>query len=73
MQELVEADVGIAVLPDYPVGTLLAEGRLCEVYARPSRRVRNVIALAWRSSIPLRGRHAVVRDALIGDTLDHPG
>jgi DNA-binding transcriptional LysR family regulator len=73
MKELVEAGVGIAVLPDYLVEALVAEGRLREVYPRPRHRVQNVIALAWRSSIPLRGRHVVVRDALIGDTRDHQG
>jgi DNA-binding transcriptional LysR family regulator len=64
MRALVEAGVGMAVLPDYVVATSLADHRLREVYARPGRSVHNAIALAWRASSPLPRRHALVLDAL---------
>lgn len=69
MLALAEAGCGIAVLPDYLVGTAVNEGRMValepEVRRRSLRHNRGTLWLAWRRAAAPTARFLAVRDWLL--------
>lgn len=68
MLALVEAGIGIAVLPDYFVDGALRRRTIVRVDARhAAQKATNQIALAWRKNAVPTGRFIAARDILVAE------